>query len=253
MQSPHHPLPAPAGGHRYVPIGGEPSIGAVENVSTAVYRLTTDSIGRDDLLAALRIAADSLAQLPRCEPCAVGECADSSHHSRLTAVRAWRALAADLVRLPSQNMTEPWLIRFDEAACRAWLQNGAAERARIDDDFSEEDGTIAVGLEELLTLLNRRDVPHVWQVQPHVEDVQIWRTADSDGVDGGGVLTADLSYLGERVRLASVHQGGGEFTEFGTAGIEAAVQALAHVAQTLNAEYRAFARATGCHVPARPS
>lgn len=80
--------------------------------------------------------------------------------------------------------------------------------------------------------------------------MQIWRTADSDGVDGGGVLTADLTYMGERVRLASLHQGSDEFTDDPTtAGTDAAVQALAHVAQVINREYANFVRATGCPTP----
>jgi hypothetical protein len=88
-----------------------------------------------------------------------------------------------------------------------------------------------------------------WIPAPHVHEVLIWRTADGDGIDGGGVLTVDLNYLGERIRLASLHQGYDDFTTDTAAhGIDVAVEALAYVAATVNREYTTFCRATALTV-----
>jgi hypothetical protein len=228
----------------------QPAAAPQTDIDTTLYRVPLDATDRDDLLAALRTAADATQHNLGCAACLTGDCADDAHQTRMGQVRAWRALAADIGRLPADSVGDPWLISFDAAACRRWLRAGAAQQAGIDEGFNSEDSTIAAGLEELLPLLNGGAAPDVWETQAHLCDVQIWRTADSDGVDGGGVLTADLSYMGQRVRLASLHQGSDEFTDDpATAGIDAAVQALAHVAQVINQEYVTFVRATGCPTP----
>jgi len=212
---------------------------------TTSYLIPLDAADRDDILDALRVAADRIEDDLDCVACADRSCTKSDHAEWVQRVRAWRAIASHVARLPGIADTEP-MIRFDPDACRAWLRAGAAQRAGIDEGFNSDDFTIAAGLEELLSLLNNDPGQHFWQTVAHLEDVQIWRTADSDGVDGGGILTADLDYMGQRVRLASLHQGSDEFTDDpATSGIEAAVQALRHVAETLNREYANLRRATG--------
>ncbi|GAA1884122.1 hypothetical protein GCM10009687_60630 [Asanoa iriomotensis] len=209
------------------------------------YLLPLDGPTREDLLAALRSAADTSLAALTCPPCAAGVCPDAQHQPRLQQIRAWRNLATDIARLPATDRSDEPLIHFDADACRAWLLAGAADTAGIDDGFSTEDLTIAAGLDELLSLLNTDATQHAWRPAPHVQDVLIWRTADGDGVDGGGVLTVDLNYLGERVRLASLHQGFDDFTaDAATSGTDAAVEALAHVAAILNREHANLLRAT---------
>jgi len=205
-----------------------------------------DTADREDLLDALRVAAHAAADNLGCGACESGNCADPDHAERMRRVRAWRTLAADIGRLPATGDTEP-LISFDAAACRAWLQAWAAQDAGIDDGFNSGNYTIAAGVEDLLLRLNNEPPRPGWCTVAHVQDIQIWRTADSDGADGGGILTVHLSYMGQRVSLASLHQGYDEFTDdSATCGIDAAVQALAHVAETLNREYATLRRAGGC-------
>lgn len=137
------------------------------------------------------------------------------------------------------------LIAFDPAACRDWLTGGAAAEAGIDDGFRSENLNIAAGLDELLNLLNHDARQRGWQAAPLVREVLIWRTADGDGIDGGGLLTIDLDSPVGRIRLACLHQGFDDFIDdSATCGIDAAVEALGHVAQVVNETYAAFRAAS---------
>jgi hypothetical protein len=217
------------------------------------YLVPLDRPSRDDLLAALHLAADTALTALDCTACAAFACRDEQHQPRLEQVRVWRALTADIERLPATGVGDEPLIRFDAAACRDWLLAGAADEAGIHNGFNTEDLTIAAGLDELLSLLNNDSTQQVWHPAAHVHDVLIWRTADGDGVDGGGVLTVDLNYMGHRVRLGSLHQGFDDFTnDAATSGIDAAIEALGHVAATINREYVNLRRATACPPPSAP-
>lgn len=133
------------------------------------------------------------------------------------------------------------LIEFDPVACRAWLLDGAAAEAGIDDGFRSENLTVAAGVEALLALLNHDATQRVWRPACHVHQVLIWRTGDGGGIDGGGLLTIDLDYPGARVRLGCRHQGFDAFIrDSATCGIDAAVEALGHVAAVVNRTYATF-------------
>jgi hypothetical protein len=213
--------------------------------STSRYRLSLDGSSRDDLLSALRTAATTLQAELACPACAVLLCHEEQHQPHLAQIRAWRHLAAGIARQPATGLADEPLIRFDADACRTWLLAGAAETAGIGIGSGTANLTITAGLDELLALLNTDVDQQAWITAPHVHEVLIWRTADDDGIDGGGVLTVDLNYLGERVRLASLHQGYDDFTtDTAASGIDVAVEALAHVAATVNREYTTFCRAT---------
>lgn len=227
------------------PAADQPSTPPPSGTIASSYLMPLDSGSRDDLLDALRVAADRIEDDLNCVACTGRSCTDIDHAERTRRVHAWRGLGTEIARLPGIADDEP-MIRFDPDACRAWLQAWAAHDAGIDEGFNTNEGTIAAGLEDLLSGLNNEPPLPGWQTVAHLQDVQIWRTADSDGVDGGGILTADLNYMGQRVRLASLHQSCDEFTDDpAISGVDAAVQALGHVADTLNREYTNFRRATG--------
>nr|WP_030500982.1 hypothetical protein [Micromonospora purpureochromogenes] len=136
-------------------------------------------------------------------------------------------------------------VTFNPDACRAWLADGVADEHGIDDTFRTTELTIPAGLEALLAALDDNPQPQVWHRHPALRQVRIWRTADGDGVDGGAIITADLAIDGERVRLATLHQGFDDFTtDSATAGIDAAVEALDHVARLVNTELAAYRQST---------
>jgi hypothetical protein len=65
-----------------------------------------------------------------------------------------------------------------------------------------------------------------------------------DEVDGGAVITADFTINGHPIRLALRHQGFEDFTQRSDAsGIDAAVDALGHVAHLVNTEADLLRRA----------
>ena len=147
--------------------------------------------------------------------------------------------------LPDTGIGDRPLIVFDPVACRAWLEAGAAGEAGIDDRFRTADLTVAAGLEELLALLNHDATQRAWRPAAQVHQVLIWRTGDGDGIDGGGLLTVDLDYPLGRIRLGSLHQGFDDFiADAATYGIDAAVEALGHVADVVNHTYAIFGAAT---------
>jgi hypothetical protein len=137
-----------------------------------------------------------------------------------------------------QNTPQPApAVRFDAHAARAWLASGAADHLGIDESFSTTNLSIVAGLEELLQALDRNGQPQVWSAIPAVSAVAILRTADGDGVDGGGLITIDVNVSGRGVRLCSRHHGYDDFTsDSATCGADAAIEALAHVAHLVNQE-----------------
>lgn len=138
---------------------------------------------------------------------------------------------------------EPVIV-YDPVAARQWLLDGAADEHGIDDTFSTTELSIVARLEELLAALGYGAVTSVWTTRLPLTNVLIWRTADGDGVDGGGLITADLTLNGQAVRLASRHQGFDGFTQSSeTSGIGAAVEALGHVAALVNTEADLLRRA----------
>lgn len=148
-------------------------------------------------------------------------------------------------------MTEPTrrdestpVIVYDPIAARQWLLDGAADEYGIDDDFTTTELTIVARLDELLAALGYDAVPSVWTIRPPLTNVLIWRTADGDGIDGGGILTADLTINDQPIRLATRHQDFNAFTQHAEiSGIEAAVEALGHVARLVNTEADLLRRA----------
>ena len=136
------------------------------------------------------------------------------------------------------------MIVYNPVAARQWLLDGAADEYGIDETFSATELSIAARLEELLAALRYNAVPNVWTIRLPLTNVLIWRTANGDGVDGGGIVTADLTVNDQPVRLATRHQGFDDFTQRGeTSGIEAAVEALGHVAGLVNTEVDLLRRA----------
>lgn len=99
----------------------------------------------------------------------------------------WQALWA------ATRIADGPAVRFDRDACRAWLSDGVADRLGINDAFRTSELSIPAGLETLLAALDEEAQPQVWAPHPVLRQVQVWRTADSDGVDGGAIITADLS------------------------------------------------------------
>jgi hypothetical protein len=146
---------------------------------------------------------------------------------------------------PSIGDGDEPLIAFDPAACRDWLAGGAAAEAGIDDGFRSENLTVAAGIEQLLDLLNQDATARCWRPAPQLHKVLIWRTGDGDGIDGGGLLTVDLDYPCGRIRLGCLHQGFDDFIrDPASHGVDAAVEALGHVADLVNHTYATFRAAT---------
>ena len=136
------------------------------------------------------------------------------------------------------------VIVYDPVAARQWLLDGAADEHSIDESFTTTELTIAARLEDLLAELDYGAVAEVWTIRPPLTTVLVWRTADGDGLDGGCVITADLTVNGQPIRLASRHQGFDEFTQNDDiSGIDAAVEALGHVADLVNKEADLLQRA----------
>jgi hypothetical protein len=228
---------------------------APASAGTATWRgLWLDTTSYDQLLAALTVAANRTEADLDCAACAQGRCADPHHREPATQVRAWRGLAQKLANTASTGMgaaAAPAGVVFDPDAARQWLADGAADEFGIDESFTTVELTIAAGLEDLLGALAYNTEPQVWATQPPLDGVLAWRTADGDGVDGGAILTADLRFGDHTVRLATCHQAHDEFVDDeATSGIDAAIEALAHVAQLVNREVAGLLAATATRPPA---
>jgi hypothetical protein len=136
------------------------------------------------------------------------------------------------------------VIVYDPGAARQWLLDGAADEHSIDEAVTTTELTIVARLEDLLTDLDSGAVAEVWTTRGPLTTVLLWRTADGDGVDGGAVITADFTINGQPIRLATRHQGFEDFTRRSdTSGIDAAVEALGHVAALVNTEADLLRRA----------
>ncbi|MEV0453775.1 hypothetical protein [Catellatospora methionotrophica] len=160
--------------------------------------------------------------------------------NRATRIPLWRgrAAAASLAtRLAAVPVIQaPWL-RFDAEACWAWLEAGAAARYGIDDTLCRDTlATTAGQLDDLLTGLNDGDAPEVWQPIGALRQVRMWRTADNDGADGGGVLTAQLLFGHTAVRISPMHQEPQDLMPSDSTGVFAAVVALERIAEEINRE-----------------
>lgn len=166
------------------------------------FLIPVDGPDRESLLAALQLAVQAKQHNIGCAACLDLTCQDRQHQPHLSQIRTWQTMVASIGRLPATTDDEP-MIGFDPVACRQWLTSGAAQQAAIDDGFNSDALTSAAGLEELLRLLSDDTSQTFWRTVAHLHNVNIWRTADNHGVDGGGTLTADLDYLGQRVRLAN--------------------------------------------------
>jgi hypothetical protein len=146
-------------------------------------------------------------------------------------------------RTATTALVDPVVV-YDPAVARQWLLDGAAEEHSIDESFTTTELTIVARLEDLLAELDYGAVAGVWMTRPPLTTVLIWRTADGDGVDGGAVITADFTINGQPIRLAARHQGFEDFTRGSdTSGIDAAVEALGHVADLVNTEADLLRRA----------
>ena len=140
-----------------------------------------------------------------CVACDEDTCTDPDHNEPAVKIRQWRGLAQKLAAL--RCGTEPVAVAYNRDAARRWLTEWAADEFGIDESFSTLEVTIVARLEDLLAALAWNAQPQVWATRPPLACVQLWRTADGDGVDGGAMITADLR-LGERtVRIGTRHQG----------------------------------------------
>jgi len=126
----------------------------------------------------------------------------------------------------------------------------AGDEFGIDEDFTTVELTIAGRLEELLSALADNAEPEVWATRPPLQRVFLWRTADGDGVDGGAAIAADLRIGDRSVLLAADNLGHDEFVDDeATSGIDAAVEALGHVADLVNHAVAGLLAAAAPHLP----
>ncbi|MEU8001553.1 hypothetical protein AB0B66_10370 [Catellatospora sp. NPDC049111] len=162
----------------------------------------------------------------------------------------WRdrvAVASLATRLSAVPVLQAPRLLFDAEACWQWLEAGAAARYGIDDTLHRDTLAATCGqLDDLLTGLNDGEAPHVWQPTGALRQVRIWRTADNDGADGGGVLTAQLLIGHTTVRICPMHQEPLDLMPSDNCGVFAAVEALEHIATEINRECQVvFAALTG--------
>jgi hypothetical protein len=217
--------------------------------AAAVRGLWLDTGQHDHLLAALTVAASRTDDDLDCVACDEDTCTDPDHNEPTVKIRQWRGLAQKLAAL--RCGTEPVAVAYDRDAARRWLTERAADEFGIDESLSTVEVTVVARLEDLLGALAWNAEPQVWATRPALECVQLWRTADGDGVDGGAVITADLR-LGERTgRIGTRHQGFDDFIDDeATSGVDAAVETLGHIADLVNREVAVLLEATAVRPPA---
>lgn len=192
---------------------------------------------REHIVRALRRSADWTEEATSCDIGAHGACRPGPDHTHdLPEVQQWLELADAIQAAPTHRPS----VHFDPVACRQWLEDGAAERAGIGEDFCSANDTIAAGLEDLLAELDNNPVPHMWLQQPPLSAVNLWRTTDDDAIDGrgdgGAIITITLDVTTPRLRIATLYQSGDQFANPGSRGIGAAVEALSHLAELVNRE-----------------
>ena len=217
--------------------------------AAAVRGLWLDSGQHDHLLAALTVATSRTDDDLDCVACDEGTCTDPDHNEPTVKVRQWRGLAQKLAAL--RCGTKPVAVAYARGAARRWLTEWAANEFGIDESFSTVEVTIVARLEDVLRALAWNSEPEVWATQPPLECVQLWRTADGDGVDGGAMITADLRIGEHTVRIGTLHQGFDDFVDDeATSGVDAAVEALGHIADLVNREVAVLLEATAVRPPA---
>lgn len=200
----------------------------------AVCGVWLDARQHQQVLTALTTAASRARKDLGCVDCDQATCARPDHAGPAATIRQWSGLAQQLAA-PAGTPPVPPVVVFDPEAARAWLADGAAEEFGINDGFTTVELTIAAGLEELLCALGDGAAPQAWTTRPPLADVLVWRTADGDGVDGGAAIAAELRLGDHSVLLATGHLGHDEFVDDeATNGIDAAVEALGHVADLVN-------------------
>lgn len=141
-------------------------------------------------------------------------------------------------------------VTFDREAFGVWCgepdRSGRGTRGQwlgLNGTFDSFDHDAAALVENVLFEL--RQTPHVWRTGPGVRDVAIWRTADAEGVDGGGVVTVNV----DGVELSAGHLQAGDLVygdgepdgRLRTATADAAEMAIANIAEAVNeaaARYR---------------
>jgi hypothetical protein len=142
-------------------------------------------------------------------------------------------------------------VAYNRDPAQRWLTEWAAAEFGIDESFSTVEVIIVARLEDLLRALAWNTEPEVWATRPPLACVQLWRTADGDGVDGGAMITADLRFGEHTVRIGTRHQGFDDFVhDQATSGVDAAVEALGHVADLVNREVAVLLEATAVRPPA---
>jgi hypothetical protein len=217
--------------------------------AAAVRGLWLDTGQHDHLLAALTVTASRTDDDLDCAACDEDTCTDPDHHEPAVKIRQWRGLAQKLAALRSG--TKPVAVVYNRDAARRWLTEWAADEFGIDESFSTVEVTIVARLEDLLRALAWNAEPQVWATRPLLECVQLWRTADGDGVDGGAMITADLRFGERTVRIGTRHQGFDDFVDDeATGGVDAAVEALGHIADVVNREVAVLLEATAVRPPA---
>jgi len=132
---------------------------------------------------------------------------------------------------------------YDPDACRAWLAAGYAAEHGVA-YMSTTNITMAASVDRMLETLDLTPEPNVWRTTGALTRVRALRTADGDGIDGGAIVTIDLTLQGHELRLATEHIGYADFTAHErTRGIDAAVEALGTIARNVNATVAALAAA----------
>jgi hypothetical protein len=202
------------------------------------------------LLAALSTAAHRTSDDLHCADCDATTCTRTDHAEAATTIRQWRGLAQHLAAPAIGTPPAPPVIVYHPDAARAWLQDWAAAEFGIDEDFTTVELTIAGRLEELLAALADNAEPQVWATRPPLQRVFLWRTADGDGVDGGGAVAAELRISDHTILLATGHLGHDEFVDDeATSGIDAAVEVLGLVADLVNETAAGLLAATAPRLP----
>lgn len=142
---------------------------------------------------------------------------------------------------------------FDPDAFRVWLAGDGQYLVPVPELFEEQSDDPAHLAEDLLTELGHGNHPEVWRHAPGVSDTDIYRTADSDGVDGGGMPTA---HLDNGLTLAGAHLPSGDLVYGYTDGdptkgrgemdgVAAAIEALTAVASSINKAYATYRASVG--------
>ncbi|MEV0453739.1 hypothetical protein [Catellatospora methionotrophica] len=158
-----------------------------------------------------------------------------------SAGRRHRDLGTDLAAVAPLPATS---VSFDPQAARDWLTANASDLG-IDEhtrNTDEADEFVAV-LELVLARLQDGQQKQVWSATGLFDGASVWRTTDSDGPDGGAVITTDLRAATHTARLASKHRSHGDLTEDShLTGVDAVVQALHRTADLINAQLAAARR-----------